>query len=306
MSEKYSEGLQSIGRSITDTIIELLKSIGGSPADECKIDIVDFIDLEGSNVHQQAQTNAGKPIMLGSQYGVLYIKDNIYNENLYNRDAAVRGHPNDCYVDGKKVHFIWCTTLVEMKESQRKARYRHQKLERDTREIDLSNTRLNVETRLAWCKNCINELPQRFLNEIIQQPRADDIVKHTAEYGNASDISACLELASETLTLIPEGKYKSTQLSTAYPPNWKDISAAFRKERRYVCEECGVACSAYPQVTDAHHINGDKSNCEYSNLQCLCKFCHFKKHSHYNLDKVQMQFLRQLWDAQNISDDKLG
>ena len=99
-------------------------------------------------------------------------------------------------------------------------------------------------------------------------------------------------------------KLKSDKSSSNYPKNWGSISAAFRKERRYKCKICGVDCCDHPGLTDAHHINGDKSNCNYKNLQCLCKYCHWQQpqHRHYNPTEAQMKILRRLWQEQNLPD----
>ena len=108
---------------------------------------------------------------------------------------------------------------------------------------------------------------------------------------------------------IPLGKslvvgLKGESSSSIYPKNWGSISAAFRKERRYKCEICGVDCRDHPGLTDAHHINGDKGNCNYKNLQCLCKYCHSQQpqHRHYKPTEAQMKTLRRLWREQNLPD----
>lgn len=107
--------------------------------------------------------------------------------------------------------------------------------------------------------------------------------------------------------------YRDPSNPSGYPFDWNERSAAFREKRGYICDECRVDCSTYPRLTDAHHKNGDKSNCEYSNLQCLCKFHHSEKHSHYKQmlkgsEKFNedMELLQRLWKEQNIPIDKRG
>ena len=105
----------------------------------------------------------------------------------------------------------------------------------------------------------------------------------------------------------PLGKFfargvKSPVEPSGYPKNWRQISAAFRDSRKHTCEVCGVDCREHTSLTDAHHKNGDKSDCDYKNLMCLCVSCHSKQpaHGHYEASGRKMEKLRQLWEAQNI------
>ncbi|MGR3913331.1 MAG: HNH endonuclease [Gammaproteobacteria bacterium] len=97
---------------------------------------------------------------------------------------------------------------------------------------------------------------------------------------------------------------KSEVEPSGYPKNWREISAAFRKQRNYTCHDCGVCCEKHPGLTDAHHLNGDKSNCAPENLRCLCKHHHAKQHSHYKIKESKLQKLHRLWDEQEIPADK--
>ncbi|MDA8002555.1 MAG: HNH endonuclease [Alphaproteobacteria bacterium] len=91
---------------------------------------------------------------------------------------------------------------------------------------------------------------------------------------------------------------------SGYPENWDEISKEFRKKRNYTCADCGVCCEKDPGLTDAHHVNGDKSNCAPENLQCLCKYHHHKRHAHYKPKESEMRRLERLWNEQNIPLDK--
>ncbi|MGI9306988.1 MAG: hypothetical protein ACR2P5_06760 [Gammaproteobacteria bacterium] len=106
---------------------------------------------------------------------------------------------------------------------------------------------------------------------------------------------------------------KGTAQPSGYPNNWAKISAAFRKERKYTCEVCSVKCGADANLantglTEAHHINGDKSDCKYANLQCLCVYCHSQQpsHEHYKAPEKKMEKLRQLWEEQGIPEHLRG
>lgn len=96
---------------------------------------------------------------------------------------------------------------------------------------------------------------------------------------------------------------------SSYPKNWTKISNAYRKYRGYICEICGVNCSAHPELTDAHHKNGVKEDCRYENLECLCKYHHAELHPHYRKivkekDPEVFRKLEKLWEEQNIPHDK--
>lgn len=95
---------------------------------------------------------------------------------------------------------------------------------------------------------------------------------------------------------------KTEHDAAGYPLNWNKISAAFRKALNYTCAVCKICCESHTNLVDAHHINGDKSNCDYGNLQCLCKYCHSKQdfHSHYKPKLQQLEILRLLWQEQEI------
>jgi hypothetical protein len=60
-----------------------------------------------------------------------------------------------------------------------------------------------------------------------------------------------------------------------YPTNWPEISAHVKDEAGWKCIRCG-----HPHDVDSghmltvHHLDLDKSNCEWWNLLALCQRCH--------------------------------
>ncbi len=102
-------------------------------------------------------------------------------------------------------------------------------------------------------------------------------------------------------------KLRGPDSPSGYPKDWGKISAKFRELHNYTCKECGVDCSEHHFLIDVHHIDSDKSNCDYSNLQCLCKYHHSKQpqHEHYSA-KEYMGTLHQLWEEQDISIPNQG
>lgn len=107
-------------------------------------------------------------------------------------------------------------------------------------------------------------------------------------------------------SFIKEKGLKNPIQPSTYPTNWNKRSSDYRKRRNYTCELCGVDCSDHTKLVDAHHKDGDKTNCKDENLECLCKYHHSKKpfHGHYKIKEEDMQDLRKLWEEQNIPHDK--
>lgn len=68
-----------------------------------------------------------------------------------------------------------------------------------------------------------------------------------------------------------------------YVKNWEFISKKFREEKNYTCENCGLQITNlyYRQYIHVHHINGNKLNNNYSNLICLCLYCHAHVDDHH-------------------------
>lgn len=78
-----------------------------------------------------------------------------------------------------------------------------------------------------------------------------------------------------------------------YVKGWERISRAYRKEKDYTCELCGIkpVKDFDKRYWHTHHRNGDKTNNKASNLECLCVLCHsHRDHTHEeNFDKSSMK-----------------
>ena len=60
-----------------------------------------------------------------------------------------------------------------------------------------------------------------------------------------------------------------------YPPEWtKSLRLSIRIRDEYRCALCQHDCFNDKRQPDVHHINGDKQNCDKSNLITLCRSCH--------------------------------
>jgi 5-methylcytosine-specific restriction endonuclease McrA len=78
-----------------------------------------------------------------------------------------------------------------------------------------------------------------------------------------------------------------------YPDNWIEIATAIKRSAGYLCNRCGLTClpptGSYRHLdlslrrrlsAQVHHIDGNPSHNERSNLVCLCAGCHLRVHRH--------------------------
>ena len=64
-----------------------------------------------------------------------------------------------------------------------------------------------------------------------------------------------------------------------YPDYWPLLSKQVKAIAGWCCERCGVRNNEdEPDGTmlTVHHLDGDKSNCEWWNLAALCQRCHLR------------------------------
>jgi 5-methylcytosine-specific restriction endonuclease McrA len=80
---------------------------------------------------------------------------------------------------------------------------------------------------------------------------------------------------------------------SSYPDNWTEIATAIKRSAGYLCSRCGLTClpptGSYRHLdlslrrrlsAQVHHIDGDPSHNDRSNLVCLCAGCHLRVHRH--------------------------
>lgn len=68
-----------------------------------------------------------------------------------------------------------------------------------------------------------------------------------------------------------------------YTRDWEYISRELREKHNYTCENCGLKFEDDydKQFLHVHHINGDKTYNDESNLRCLCLYCHAHVDDHH-------------------------
>ncbi len=82
-------------------------------------------------------------------------------------------------------------------------------------------------------------------------------------------------------------------LTCGYPANWTEIATEIKLSVGYHCNRCGLKClppaHSYRHLelslrrrlsAQVHHIDGNPSHNDRSNLVCLCSGCHLAMHRH--------------------------
>ncbi len=74
--------------------------------------------------------------------------------------------------------------------------------------------------------------------------------------------------------------------SGSYPTNWKSIRWESYVRANWTCEHCGLIfpkltrhdtvmnANGKPRILTIHHIDGNKSNNDWTNLLACCQVCH--------------------------------
>jgi 5-methylcytosine-specific restriction endonuclease McrA len=78
-----------------------------------------------------------------------------------------------------------------------------------------------------------------------------------------------------------------------YVKNWQKISKEYRNKQGYTCESCGITPKKIfdRRYWHVHHKDGNKTNNNESNLECLCVLCHSYKDIRHeeNFDRTRMK-----------------
>jgi hypothetical protein len=83
-------------------------------------------------------------------------------------------------------------------------------------------------------------------------------------------------------------------LTSDYPDNWSSIALSVKQAAGYRCSHCDLKClpstDSYRHLdlslrrrlsAQVHHIDGNPSHNNRSNLLCLCAGCHLRMHRHH-------------------------
>lgn len=132
--------------------------------------------------------------------------------------------------------------------------------------IDRENNQLHKDQKLQLCNHC-----QEKINDIID----------TEDFFETLETEEVPEIVDVEVDIF------------GYTLNWEKISRAYRKEKEYTCEKCGIKIenSYDKRFIHTHHKNGNKLINRKDNLECLCVLCHANTDERHeqNFDKKRMQ-----------------
>jgi len=197
---------------------------------------------------------------------VLYIKDHRGRPDVINDPEK-----------GKRLHFMDCRTLEDMKARGRFERYvatnRRDGLFKIQWSEEYNSPLSEKEVALRPCKNCL-----KAMNYI---GYANCGKQEQNRIFSRFDIEECLNEYSPLFTRMPIHT-EDTQSSNDYALDWSRISQGYRSRRNWTCELCTVslANNDYRKYLHTHHVNGQKGDNRPSNLQALCAVCHKQQDFH--------------------------
>jgi hypothetical protein len=187
------------------------------------------------------------------------------NDPIYIRDQAEyyanRG-------DGYKFHITGCKTLrkfindgnfdVKYVSHSRKDGFFTVNILHDKNVATAENRVLKV------CQNCLEMLNYNNFASLSRTQKREFITSFSLE-----DFLESYQINT------PKTKYTDeTSPTNLYSDNWRDMSAAIRKELKNTCQNCWRI-----GLTHVHHKNSDKTDNRFSNLHVVCEDCHNKLHS---------------------------
>lgn len=156
-----------------------------------------------------------------------------------------------------RMHIRKCSTIQEFIDSGSfRKEYRHANTE-SVPVVDMDNDDNEVIIDgLPLCRNCAAQL----INE---------------EKGIVIDSNSFVALLKATRNANDEEENIDVDIF-GYTKGWEKISKDYRSQHNYTCEKCGLHITNKwdYRFMHVHHIDGDKTNNEPSNLQCLCVRCH--------------------------------
>jgi hypothetical protein len=99
-------------------------------------------------------------------------------------------------------------------------------------------------------------------------------------------------------------KAKAGERDVGYSDDWVALSAKYKYSQDYCCESCDLKLKDHKHLLHSHHINGVKSDNQFSNLKALCADCHGKQvhHEHMHVRHNDRKLITRLRQEQSKAD----
>lgn len=205
---------------------------------------------------------------------------------VYIRDVSNYGHYNL-----PRFHIAKCSTLRNMFTNNRKGRYVRTQNETGIFFVNIisGNKPIKKEVRLNVCKNCLDVLGWEGYSNTWTDAQKDACVARFT-------ISNFFEKYPKFLS-DDDGFSSTNSPVNIYPPNWTEISRNYKQGKNWTCEQCGVVLINNQGLLETNHKNGNKYECDDSNLEALCVDCHSKRpmHSHMLNNPMTRTRIEQVW-----------
>jgi hypothetical protein len=77
---------------------------------------------------------------------------------------------------------------------------------------------------------------------------------------------------------VRNGAWRGGVAAWPYSSDWKSLARQIRDRDKWTCQDCGECRKYWGVNLHVHHIDGDKTNNDPSNLISLCSACHRHRH----------------------------
>jgi hypothetical protein len=190
-----------------------------------------------------------------------------------------------------RYHFAECQKIREMKAKGRFDGVYHA-VQNVSGEFEITDGNNKVNEALLPCRYCLSHINYKNYKHLTA-PKRTELVENLKIYDLFSTYSTLFKL-------VPNTKPKQ-----GYTSDWADVSNKYRASKNYCCESCGVELSGNKSLLHTHHINRNKQDNRFENLQALCMDCHRKQpyHEHLLITRQQMQDITDFRRAQGLLDD---
>lgn len=192
----------------------------------------------------------------------------------------IRDQYKKFYDKGYRYHLSNCSTISKAILQKRKSRYVISLRTDGVFKINLMHDDVIVERNLkeplTVCKNCLTNLNYKGFANLVSWSSKNAIYE-----------TFSLEEYFKEYEKVEQGLFDFEQeinvpINT-YNSGFKKTSLEFRKSKNFICKDCSLNLSNHPQFLHVHHIDGNKSNDNYYNLEVICIDCHSKKPHHGRL-----------------------